>query len=223
MLLSPQGEELQRFSLSDVIARSKYRDVLRDWFSGEDWDLLHTNNLEVIGDEFASHHSFAEPGQLLVSFRSLDAIGLVDVESQELVWAQQGFWDDQHDPDPLSNGDILIYDNLGHEGEGGRSQIVAYDPLTGERSWAYAGTEESPFYSRWGGKQSALPNGNVLISEPLGGRLVEVSSDGRVVWEFYNPKVQKSDGDWYRAIVHGGAQRVEPSKLSFTPDALRSQ
>ena len=32
-----------------------------------------------------------------------------------------------------------------------------------------------------------LPNQNLLITETDGGRAIEVTREGQVVWEFYNP------------------------------------
>ena len=42
-------------------------------------------------------------------------------------------------------------------------------------------------YSREAGAIQRLPNGNTLMTESDRGRGVEVTPDGRVVWEFVNP------------------------------------
>jgi len=36
------------------------------------------------------------------------------------------------------------------------------------------------------GKNQMLPNGNVLVIEPEGGRVFEVTSDSKIVWEYMN-------------------------------------
>ena len=43
------------------------------------------------------------------------------------------------------------------------------------------------FHTQTCGTIQRLPNGNTLISESDSGRAFEVDSDGRIVWEFYNP------------------------------------
>ena len=40
-----------------------------------------------------------------------------------------------------------------------------------------------------GGNQR-LPNGNTLITESCSGRVFEITKDGRIVWEFYNPNIK---------------------------------
>ena len=53
--------------------------------------------------------------------------------------------------------------------------------------WSFAGTEAVPFASATCGANQRLPNGNTLITESEGGRAIEVTSAGKIVWEYYNP------------------------------------
>jgi len=214
--LTPDGEEIRRIPLTDSVIRSPLVDHVGRWHRGEPWDLLHTNNVQPVSEAFAAHHDFAEPGQLLVSFREIDTIGLVDPESGELVWFDRGFWVKQHDPDDLENGNILIFDNKGYRGKGvGMSRVAEYDPATGEIVWSYEGTAESPFATKWGGKQTPLPNGNVLIAENIGSRLFEVDRRGDIVWEFYNPLREMEDGREFVATLSGGHQRLAADEVTF--------
>lgn len=215
VLLSPDGEVVHRSSLTEAVARYAEPEELASWHSGPAWDLLHTNNVEPVSEQFARHHDFVEPGQLMVSFRSLDAIGLYDPEAEEMVWMMRGFWSQQHDPDPLENGNILIFDNLGYSGAGGRSRIAEFSPKTGEIVWQYTGSEAHPFFTRRRGKQTPLPNGNVLVNENLAGRMFEVNRQGEIVWEFYNPVRTVEDDQVYIPILGDGVQRLRPSELTF--------
>ena len=43
------------------------------------------------------------------------------------------------------------------------------------------------FFSAVQGAAQALPNGNVLVTESTKGRVFEVTRDGEIVWEFWNP------------------------------------
>ena len=53
--------------------------------------------------------------------------------------------------------------------------------------WQYAGTQESPLDSDIRSYSQRLANGNTLITESNGGRILEVTGDGEIVWEFVNP------------------------------------
>ena len=55
--------------------------------------------------------------------------------------------------------------------------------------WSFTGSERQPFYSNERGKQQALPNGNILVTEAFAGRVFELArGDGgtRMVWESVN-------------------------------------
>ena len=79
---------------------------------------------------------------------------------------------------------MLVFDNVGHRG---MSKVIEFDPLTQEIVWSYEGTPENGFYTRASGAAYRLPNGNTLIVESNSGRAFEVTRDGRIVWEYYNP------------------------------------
>ncbi len=119
-----------------------------------------------------------------MSLRNLNALAVVDMESEEVVWAQSGLWLQQHCSSMLDNGNILLFDN---QGDYGSSRIVEYDPVAQEIAWLYAGDEENDFYSEKSGAVQRLPNGNTLISETNFGRAFEVTSSGEIVWEYINP------------------------------------
>ena len=159
----------------------------------------------------------AEPGQVLVSFRTLSAIGLIDLDKEQMVWAQRGFWIAQHDPDPLPDGRILIYDNRGHAGSGGCSRILEFEPVTHAASWTYTGVEQQPFESKIRGAQQRLPNGNVLITESVGGRIFEVSREKEIVWDYHTPERLTEGGEEFTAVVCG-ARRFSGDELEFLSD-----
>ena len=165
-----------------------------------------------------------EPGQVLLSFREIDTIAILDLDEEQIVWALRGPWLAQHDPDILANGDILLFDNLGNflddEGDDaqdgvGRSRILQLDPETLEVTWEYEGTDFAPFESDVRASQQRLTNGNTLITEETGGRLLEVTPGGEIVWEYYNPvraEGRGEDGGDLIPIV-SWAERVDPSTI----------
>ena len=69
----------------------------------------------------------------------------------------------------------------------GYSRIVQFNPLTLQPIWIFEGSRSESFYTSIQGKQQWLPNGNVLIVEPEGGRVFEVHREtNTIVWEYIN-------------------------------------
>jgi outer membrane protein assembly factor BamB len=214
VVLSPDGEELQKVSILDALAESDYEWLLNRvaWYNKH--DFIHTNTVELIDAEKAAVLPFASEGQVMLSFRDIDTIAVLDLDSERIVWALRGGWIAQHDPDVLPNGNILLYDNLGHFGEGGRTRILEIDPMTGGEVWSYTGDAEQPFFSEARGAQERQPNGNTLITETAGGRIFEVTRDGRIVWEFINPlRAEHPDTGETIVPIVSWAQRIAPQAL----------
>lgn len=208
--LSPDGKELSRLSLLDAMAAPGARELLGSaasaGFHANAWDPLHPNDVEVIGADFASHHEFLKPGMVLVSFRDVDALVVLDPKTGGVAWTMRGPWLRQHDPDLLGNGNVLLFDNEGNKAGGGSSRLLEIEPSTGRVVWSYTGLPQQPFESELAGGQQRLPNGNTLAAEDYGGRLVEVTPDGRTVWE-------------YRDVRLHHATRVPKDWIQFVPTA----
>ena len=188
VILSPEGKELRRIPLLPTIDNSDYRQLFFTVSSFALADPLHTNYVHVITEEEALHFPYGKAGQLLMSFRELGAIGVVDPDQEKLIWAVKGYWSGQHDPHILDNGNILLFDNLGNfKKPEGRSRIIEFDPSTLAIAWQYAGTTVSPLESDIRSSVQRLPNGNTLITESNGGRILEVTPDREIVWEYTNP------------------------------------
>jgi hypothetical protein len=188
VILSPAGEELQKIPLLDVVEQSDYRQLFWEISSYALADPLHTNSVHVITEEEAERFAFGKPGQVLVSFREPSAIGVVDLDEGKLVWATKGYWTGQHDPRILENGNILLFDNRGNfRKPEGRSRVIEFNPATMELVWQYAGTAESPLDSDIRSENQRLRNGNTLITESNGGRILEVNAEREIVWEYTNP------------------------------------
>lgn len=88
------------------------------------------------------------------------------------------------------------------------------DPVTSKVRWSYGGRADQPLDSEARGSVSRLANGNTLIVESGAGRLLEVSREGDVVWEFLNPVRGGRNGG--RIPIVQWVQRVDAR--DFTPD-----
>ncbi|MFB6375808.1 MAG: arylsulfotransferase family protein [Bradymonadaceae bacterium] len=59
--------------------------------------------------------------------------------------------------------------------------MVRYAPVTNGLKWSYSGSSDDPFDSMSWGSQQMLPNGNVLVTESMAGRIFEVTPSGEIV------------------------------------------
>lgn len=192
---------------SDVWRLHEHRDELLRWCSVEavtsvsrdvpedDWS--HMNTLEMIGPGLA--HPAFRPGRVLICVRNLDFVGVVDLDTEEIVWGWgPGVLDHPHQPTLLANGNILVFDNGFFRGW---SRVVEYDPSAERIVWEYRASDLYGFFSRGRGACQKLPNGNVLITESAKGRVFEVTPEGRVVWNFLNPSRERDRrGTFYRSF-----------------------
>jgi hypothetical protein len=221
LILSPDGTSQQVIPLFDVVKKHvPIRDILRIYrmisnpqhvyrliknkrqtrvlFPHDSpFDILHNNTLTFIDRDIPG---LGQKGDILVSVRQLDLIGILDIAREELRWQWgPGEPSKQHHPTFLDNGNILIFDNGVAQQ---RSRIVELNPQTEEVVWQY---QADQFFSETRGSSQRLPNGNTLITESDSGYVFEVAADGEMVWEFYNPELnQKKRAAIYRMlrIIH---------------------
>lgn len=195
VVLTPDGKELRKISLLAVMDESDYRQMLFGISSFALADAMHTNSVHVITEQDARVFPYGKAGQILISFREPSAVGVVDMDEEKLVWAIKGYWAGQHDPQILANGDILLFDNRGNfRKPEGRSRALEFNPTTMAITWQYTGTAESPLDSDIRSYTQRLPNGNTLITESNAGRILEVTRDKEIVWEYINPLRGGPDG-----------------------------
>ena len=189
VVLGPDGEERRRVSVLECVERSELEIDLRARVE-HNQDIFHTNSLEVLDGSLASRVSAFRRGNVLVSLRHLDLLAVLDLRERRVVWAAQGEWRAQHDPTVLPSGRLLLFDNEGVFRLGGEehaSTVLELDPLDLSVGWRYRGSELEPFYSETCGTAQRLPGGTTLITESDAGRAFEVTREGEVVWEYWNP------------------------------------
>ena len=169
-------------------------------------DILHANSIQVLP---RAREGLGSAGDLLVSIRELDLVVVMDPASGRVKWSGgPGVVDHQHEPTLLRNGNLLVFDN-GPLAK--RSRVLEVDPAAKEVVWTYQGTPPSSFFSSIGGGCQALPNGNVLITESVKGRVFEVTRKGEIVWEFFNPDLDNPYVPTKRAPIYRMV-RVRPKQ-----------
>jgi hypothetical protein len=215
--LTPDGKPIRRFSVQAFVDNSIYRQMVFGISSFALADALHTNSVHVITDDEARNFPHGKPGQLLMSFREPSAVGVVDLDQEKLIWAIRGYWQAQHDPQILPNGNILLFDNRGNFNKPeGRSRALEFNPSSMAIVWQYTGTKESPLESDIRSYTQRLPNGNTLITESNPGRILEVTPDREIVWEYVNPVRGGPDG---RIPIICKALRLDGDAIAFLSDS----
>ena len=107
-------------------------------------------------------------------------------------------------------GNILLFDNGGNAGYGNPnemsrtglnsvrrdySRVLEINPVTMKVVWQFSPSDMGHmmpfhahhFYSIFISSAQRLPNGNTLIDEGSGGRLIEVTKNHEIVWEYVSP------------------------------------
>ncbi len=160
-------------------------------FPRPDKDWAHTNTIEVLPDNpSAQKDARFKKGNIVFSMRHVDTIGVIDKDTGQVIWAWgPGILEKQHMPTMLENGNFLVYDNGCATG---RTRIIEMNPLTQEIVWEYAADPPDSFFSFARGSNQRLPNGNTFIADSDNGRLFEITSEGEIVWEFWNPDKTRS-------------------------------
>ncbi|WP_166462005.1 arylsulfotransferase family protein [Paracoccus alkanivorans] len=143
-------------------------------------DPFHPNDAEPLRAEMAGAFPMFEAGDVLLSMRELNMIAVVDPETGRMKWWHFGPWFKQHDPDFQPDGRITVFDNATGTG---KSRILAIRPGENKVETLFSGSDELPFYTWRRGKHQILPDGNILLTEAEGGRVLEVSADGKLLWD----------------------------------------
>ena len=164
-----------------------------EWRAAEHLDVeRHILTVNDLRDEWSHGNTVAPLGsdRVLFSFRNISTVGIIDKASGEIVW-EVGYETlaQQHDPNMLANGNVLIFDNGSHRRDAGLpfSRVIEVNPANNEIVWEYVDNPAYNFFSAYISGARRLPNGNTLITEGQFGRMFQVTPEGEVVWEYINP------------------------------------
>lgn len=166
------------------------------------FDYFHTNTVSLLPDNaLVERDSRFEEGNLLLCFRKVNQIVILEKDTYRILWAWgEGQLQWPHHPTMLPNGHILLFDN-GVDRK--YSRILEVEPLSGTVVWEYRADPPEDFYSFSRGSSQRLPNGNTLICESDNGRVFEVTPAGEMVWEWFNPTIQRGRREIvYRMLRH---------------------
>jgi hypothetical protein len=155
-------------------------------------DVTHINSLEELPDNpwFAAGDRRFRPGNLLLSARNLNTVFILDRQSGQVVWTYGAELDRQHEarmtgPGLPQSGRITVFNNrLGSFWGEHQTELLELDPTSGKVLWRF---KAPGFFSPTSGAQQVLPNGNLLVTSTRGGRVFEITREGRLAWEWAPP------------------------------------
>jgi hypothetical protein len=139
-------------------------------------DWTHVNDVDKIGD-----------GQYLISPRNFDQVMVINRSTREIDLRlgsdnNHDVMHEQHNPDYHESEDgnptITVADSE-------NDRIVEYEKRGGSwtRTWELGSNQDF----NWPRDADRLPNGNTLVTDSNNQRVVEVTPQGEIVWEFYAP------------------------------------
>jgi hypothetical protein len=219
--VSPEGEILERWNTEERIqeigrfhethpmeipGEAKFR---KKWKKDVRVDYYHMNTIQLLPEtELGKRDSRFAAGNLIVCFRNVNLIAILDSKTMKIVWSWgPGEIQLPHMPTMLPNGNILIFDN---GSERLFSRVIELEPATGRIVWEYKGKPPRSFFSHWQGSAQRLPNGNTLICESTKAVVFEVTPQGKVVWRFWSPEVQNTRRKRIYRFLRLSPEYVEP-------------
>ena len=170
---------------------------LCEWTGMYYYDWSHCNTVKLLQDYTYNGHTY-EVVLLLLS-RELDTFYMIDYPGGNIIWScgQHGtfgrrepplepLFNRAHEIEMLENGNFVLFDNSPNRpfNKISRALEIAADPVAGtaEEAWSWTDPEKYIF-NGWGGDADRLPNGNTMLTDVEGGRLIEVNPVGEKVWE----------------------------------------
>lgn len=194
LFISPEGKVIRKSPILEALSKSNAKafintlgNVPLDGFLRVG-DILHPNTITPIPDFVVGKAPMLKANRILLSFRNLNLLSIINPETLEVEWSSFGPWHGQHSPKFLENGHLVLLDNLGGMAETDAARILEIDLNTMGIVWSYTGTKDQPFSSIYNGMVDVLPNGNILVTETHSGRIFEVTHDKEIVWEYYIPE-----------------------------------
>jgi len=190
--ISLKGEIIEEIDLVDLLKKNNLEGLL--YLSNLDdvglikvsGDIFHLNDVEI----FPSYmeEGVFKKGDIMISLRNMSAVIVFSGEDHILRYLSIGNSVRQHDPDFLDGNTISVYDNYNIITEENKTQsrILLLSAINNQSEVYYKGSNEKPFFSFALGKHQWLPNGNILITESISGRIFEVDSLGNISWEYVN-------------------------------------
>ncbi|MEM7349636.1 MAG: aryl-sulfate sulfotransferase, partial [Acidobacteriota bacterium] len=200
----------------------------------EFWIIDHSTTTEEAAS--SSGGRWGRGGEILYRWGNPAAYGRGDDEAQSLFYQHDARWIPDGYP---GAGNLTVFSNEMGDQEGPYSAVYELAlPMADDGSyllppeepygpqepvWSYRGTAEHFFFAPFISGAERQPNGNTLICSGPQGRFFEVTPEGEIVWEFWDPRqgeVRLPDGspphpvdEFTHAVFR--ASRIPPDHPAF--------
>ena len=178
------GELVRRIDMKDVRAANPDTHIFWLQPGKKLLDAVHGNDIEPLPKELAADFPQFSAGDLLISYKMVNLVFVLDPSTLKIKWWRIGPWNRQHDADWNKGGYISIFSN-NQAADIKFSNIVTITPENFESRIPVKGAEYNLF-SSFNGMHQITAAATTLITSSRQGRVVEVNADGQVVFEFVN-------------------------------------
>lgn len=146
--------------------------IVWSWKAKDSFDTEPYASISEEGWTHANAVSRLSNGNTIVSLRNFDLIAEIDPDGELVRTIGEGIFDAQHDPVVLPDGNMLVANHVVP------NEAIEMDPA-GTVIWKYIVRGRGSWPVR---DANRLGNGNTLIT--ASDRIIEVTPDGEVVWQF---------------------------------------
>ncbi len=192
----PLVDLLQKIGLEGLIYQTSLNAGRVEVFG----DTLHLNDIESFPSNLEL--GFFGPGDVVISLRHGGGVIVFNEASQKVKFLSLGRFFGQHDPDFVSGDTIHVFNNRRRTAEGKQvSRILKLKAPDGQIETVFEPKEEHDFFTSIMGKHQVIENGDSLVVEALGGRLMQYDPDGEVVWRWSNRTSPTGNNAVYDGIL----------------------
>lgn len=203
------GKLIKRIDMKDVRAANPDTHIFA-LGPGENLpDAVHGNDIEPLPQRLAADFPQFVPGDLLISYKMINLLFILDPNTLKIKWWRVGPWDNQHDGDWNKGGYISVFSN-NQRGDIKYSDIVTINPGTFESNIPLRGAAYN-FYSPYNGIHEVTSAGTLLVTSSRQGRVFEVNREGDVVFDFVNSFADDKD----QALHVSNARFLEQNFFEF--------
>jgi hypothetical protein len=196
VILERDGKVRKEIDLLEAIVKSNLTGLINsndhNPVNVQTCDPLHLNDVQVLSEELAEEFPSFSTGDLLLSFRSLNGVGVLDPDTEIFKWFNTGASQHQHSSRYFNDNRILLFDNYGGAKSRGVSRVISIDVGSGQTEVLFPRNEmplpDREFFSRTAGHIDIHPSGQrMLVAFSQAGILWEIDTNsGEVLWEFIN-------------------------------------
>ena len=185
-VLDESGALVDSVSVLDAFLASRWAPAL---IHADPCDPFHLNSVSMVGEDVSGLPD-VRPGDLVLSFRNLDAFAVLDRETGVVKRYARGTFVRQHSVKHLGGSEFVLFDNQGgyeqDENDGyPYSRVLVVDLASGEERVLFPRIPAQQWFSRIRGRVSLSPDRTrVLASFTRSANAVEVRiADGAVLAE----------------------------------------